>query len=78
MNFTTDCWTSPNHHPFVAVIVHFEWEGAPISILLDVVEVAKSHTGTELGDAFAEMLANFRIGEKVGGCIARSKLHAGG
>ena len=52
LNFTTDCWTSPNHHPFVAVIVHFEWEGAPISILLDVVEVAKSHTGTELGDAF--------------------------
>ncbi|PIL33222.1 hypothetical protein GSI_04672 [Ganoderma sinense ZZ0214-1] len=65
LNFTTDCWTSLNHRPFVAVVVHFEWQGAPISIPLDVVEVAKSHTGAELGDAFAEMLADFGIGEKM-------------
>ena len=78
MNFTTDCWTSPNHHLFITVIVHFEWEGAPISILLNVAEVVKSHTGAELGDVFAEMLANFRIGKKVGGCVARSELHAWG
>ena len=65
LNFTTDCWTAPNHRPFVAVLVHFEWQGAGICIPLDVVEVAKSHTGAELGDAFAQMLVDFGLQEKV-------------
>jgi len=41
LNFTTDAWTSPNHHAFVAVAVHLEHKGKPLCIPLDVIEVAK-------------------------------------
>jgi hypothetical protein len=41
LNFATDAWTSPNHKAFVAVSVHFEKDGKPICLILDVVEVAK-------------------------------------
>ncbi|KAK0455162.1 uncharacterized protein EV420DRAFT_1621399 [Desarmillaria tabescens] len=41
LNFATDAWTSPNHCPYIAVTVHFEYKGKPISLLLDFVEVAK-------------------------------------
>ncbi|KAG1841471.1 hypothetical protein C8R48DRAFT_563096, partial [Suillus tomentosus] len=41
INFTTDGWTSPNHHALVAFSAHFEYKGEPLSILLDVIEVAK-------------------------------------
>jgi hypothetical protein len=41
LNFATDAWTSPNHKAFVAVSVHFEHNGEPVSMVLDVVEVAK-------------------------------------
>ncbi|KAG2094206.1 uncharacterized protein F5147DRAFT_747828 [Suillus discolor] len=40
MNFTTDAWTSENHRAFVAVAVHLEHEGVPLSFPLDIVEVA--------------------------------------
>ncbi|KAI1784273.1 hypothetical protein LXA43DRAFT_901906, partial [Ganoderma leucocontextum] len=52
LNFTTDGWTSPNHHAFIALCVHFEHKGQPLSVLLDVVEVARSHTGVNLAEAF--------------------------
>ena len=39
-NFATDAWTSPNHKAYVAFTVHFERDGYPISMLLDIVEVA--------------------------------------
>jgi hypothetical protein len=45
LNFATDCWTSPNHCAFMAVTVHMEVRGMPLCLLLDVVEVAKAHTG---------------------------------
>ena len=41
LNFATDAWSSPNHKAFVAVSVHFEHNGEPVSMVLDVVEVAK-------------------------------------
>ena len=41
LHFSADCWTSPNHRAYIAVVVHFENEGIPIALLLDVVEVAK-------------------------------------
>ncbi|KAF8148658.1 hypothetical protein B0H34DRAFT_636900, partial [Crassisporium funariophilum] len=44
LNFATDAWTSPNHKAYMAITVHFEHDGAPISMLLDLVEVAKSHS----------------------------------
>lgn len=43
INFATDAWTSPNHYAYVALTAHLEAKGEPISIVLDVVEVAKVH-----------------------------------
>jgi hypothetical protein len=39
INFATDAWTSPNHYAYVALTAHFETQGQPIAIVLDVVEV---------------------------------------
>jgi hypothetical protein len=61
----TDAWTSPNHKAFVAFTVHFEHEGASISMLLDLVEVAKSHSGVNLANAFVTVLRDFGIEDKV-------------
>ena len=65
MNFATDTWTSPNHKVYVAFTVHFSHEGAPISILLNLVEVAESHSGENLAAAFAKVLEEFGISDKV-------------
>jgi hypothetical protein len=65
LNFAIDAWTSPNHKAFVAFTVHFEHEGTPISMLLDLVEVAKSHSGVNLAEAFAKVLEEFGIQDKV-------------
>jgi hypothetical protein len=65
LNFATDAWTSPNHKAFVAFTVHMEHEGVPISMLLDLVEVAKSHTGENLAEAFEKMLKEFGVEDKV-------------
>ena len=40
MNFTTDAWTSENHRAFVAIAVHLEHGGIPLSFPLDIIEVA--------------------------------------
>ncbi len=55
----------PNHRAFVAVTVHFEFEGEELCLPLDIVEVAASHTGEELASAFADMLKDFGIDKKV-------------
>lgn len=65
MNFATDAWTSPNHKAYVAFTVHFAHEGAPVSMLLDLVEVAESHSGENLATAFAKVLEEFGISDKV-------------
>ena len=62
-------WTSPNHKAFVAITVHLEHNGQPISLLLDIVEVPKSHIGINLVKAFAAILEAFGIKEKVRICI---------
>jgi len=41
LHFATDAWTSPNHRAYILVTVHFEYKGEAISLILDVVEVAK-------------------------------------
>jgi hypothetical protein len=41
LNFATDAWSLPNHKAFVAVSVHFEYNREPVSMVLDVVEVAR-------------------------------------
>jgi len=65
LKFATDGWTSPNHKAFVAVTIHFENNGIPMSILLDLVEVAESHSGINLARAFAKILDDFGISEKI-------------
>lgn len=47
------------------VTVHFEEKGVPVSMLLDLVEVAKSHSGLNLATAFAKILQDFGICDKV-------------
>ena len=66
INFATDAWTSPNSRAFVAVTAHFEHQGIPISILLNVVQVARSHSGINLAAAFAKILEDFGISDKAG------------
>ena len=65
MNFTIDTWTSPNHKVYVAVTVHFENAGVPISMLLDLLEVPHSHSGFNLAMAFAGILEDFGKSDKV-------------
>jgi hypothetical protein len=65
LNFATDAWTLPNHKVYVALTVHLKCKGNPLSMLLDVVEVLKTHSGVNLAIAFAEVLWMFGIGEKV-------------
>lgn len=65
LHFATDAWTSPNHKVYVTVMVHFKHEGALISMLLDLVEVAKSHSGVNLAEAFMNILDEFGIEDKI-------------
>ncbi len=65
LSFGTDAWTSPNFKAYVAVTVHFEHNGEPTCLLLDVVEVAQSHSGVNLASAFAKILKDFGIEHKV-------------
>lgn len=65
LNFAMDVWMSPNHKAFVAVTVHLEHNGQPISLLLDIIELAVSHSGDNLAAAFAKILEDYRISEKV-------------
>lgn len=65
MSFTFDAWTSPNHKALLAFAVHLHHEGEPLSFILDVVEVAESHTGEALAKAFEATLREFEIEDKV-------------
>ena len=65
MSYATDAWTSPNQRAYVAITVHMEHNGEPISMLLDIVEVAKTHTGVNLAAAFAKILEEYGISDKV-------------
>ncbi len=65
LSFATDAWTSPNSRAFIALTVHYEVQGTPTCLLLDVIELAKSHSGHNLAVAFAQVLENFGITNKV-------------
>ena len=39
LQFTTDTFTTPNHHAFIAWTVHLEYEGSMLSFLLDMIEL---------------------------------------
>ena len=65
MSFVTDTWTSPNQQAYVAITIHLEHNGEPLSMLLDIVEVAKSHSGENLATAFAKIMDDYEISKKV-------------
>jgi len=73
LNFTTDAWTSSNHKAFVAVTVHFKLNGKPVCMMLDLVEVVTLHSGMNLAAAFAQILSEFGISDKVRKPIYRTK-----
>ena len=56
---------------YVAVTVHFENEGVPISMLLDIVEVVRSHSGVNLAAAFAKILEDFGVSDKASSSNSR-------
>ncbi len=64
LNFATDAWSSPNYKAYIAFTVHFENHGKPMLMLLNIIEVAQSHTGVILGDTFVEVLKAFSIERK--------------
>ena len=45
--------------------MHFEKDGDPVSLLLDIVKAARPHSGFNLAAAFAEVLEDFGISDKV-------------
>ena len=49
----------------MAVTVHFENKGVPVAMLLDIVELACSHSGFNLAAVFAKILEDFGISDKV-------------
>ena len=50
ISYTTDCWTSPNHRAFLALLGYIE-VGAQIWVFpVDVIEVPRNHTGKNLAD----------------------------
>ncbi|KAF8229146.1 hypothetical protein L208DRAFT_1288230 [Tricholoma matsutake] len=65
IHFTTDVWTSTNHHMFVAWTVHLEHNGTMLAFLLDAIEVPESHTGVALVKAFQQILEVFGLQEHV-------------
>ncbi|KAL1936981.1 hypothetical protein VTO73DRAFT_2438 [Trametes versicolor] len=65
LSFATDAWSSPNHHAFIAVTVHFVLNDEPVSMLLDLLEVAESHSGARLAEAFMHVLQDFGVEEKM-------------
>ncbi|KAI9456117.1 hypothetical protein BJY52DRAFT_1204843 [Lactarius psammicola] len=61
LSFATDAWTSPNYKVYIAITVHFERNGTPMALLLDLVEVPKFHTGVNMANAFADVLEAFGV-----------------
>ncbi|KAL1739475.1 hypothetical protein HDZ31DRAFT_49335 [Schizophyllum fasciatum] len=65
LNFQTDCWTAPNHKAYMGTTVTLEHDGSMMTFVLDVVEVARSHSGINLAAEFLNMLMEFGIEHKV-------------
>ncbi|KIY60750.1 hypothetical protein CYLTODRAFT_330178, partial [Cylindrobasidium torrendii FP15055 ss-10] len=65
--FSTDCWSSPNHHAWMSINIHITLKGEskPKTFLLDFVELLRSHTGANMARAFVDSLHKFGIAEKV-------------
>ena len=58
----------------MAITVHLEVEGNPLSMLLDFVEIAQSHTGIVLATEFVCILGEFGVKHKVGILYCREQV----
>ena len=76
LSFATDAWSSPNHRAYMGVTVHLEQAGKPLSMVLDIVEVPRSHTGVNLARAFVGILRDFGIADRVSNDIQMGKSNA--
>ncbi|KAJ3574247.1 hypothetical protein NP233_g1903 [Leucocoprinus birnbaumii] len=65
LSFATDGWTSTNHKAYIAVTVHLIMDDKPLVLLLDIIELPISHSGSNLAHAFAEILKEFGIQDKI-------------
>ncbi|KAL1733408.1 hypothetical protein EV714DRAFT_204697, partial [Schizophyllum commune] len=54
LSFQTDMWTSPNHIPYMGTTVTFEHKGEPVTIVLDVTQVAKVCVSTGCTNGHAD------------------------
>lgn len=43
LNFQADCWSSPNHKPYMGLTVSFEHKGELFTLPLDVIELSTVH-----------------------------------
>ncbi|KAL6298129.1 hypothetical protein BKA93DRAFT_744773, partial [Sparassis latifolia] len=65
LNFATDAWTLPNNKAIMLFMVHLHHKGVPLRMVLNVVEVAESHSSVNLAVTFAKMTEDFNITMKV-------------
>jgi hypothetical protein len=65
LSFAIDAWSSPNYKAFVAITVNLMHDGELLRLVLDVIELAKSHTGRNMAEAFTKVLEAFGITAKV-------------
>lgn len=65
LNFATDVWTLPNHKAYSVLTVHLKCKEVPLSMLLNIVEVPKTHSSMNLAIALADILQMFGIEKKV-------------
>jgi hypothetical protein len=49
----------------MAITIHLEVCGEPLSLLLDIAKVAQSHLGMALAEEFAQILTEFSVEHKV-------------
>ena len=76
LHFMTNAITSPNHHAFIAWMVHLEYKGSILSFLLDIIKlpeisfkqntnISQSHTGVAMAKAFQHMLEQYGLTQKI-------------
>lgn len=66
VSFTTDCWTSPNMHGFMAITAHFiDDEFKLKNFLLDFIPLEKPHTGEYLAEVFLKSLKEFQLQKRI-------------
>lgn len=65
MSFAIDAWSLPNYKAFVAITVHLMHDREPLCLVLDVIELAKAHSGWNMAEAFKQVMDVFGIAAKV-------------